>query len=209
MIQAVAGASSAAFRTAALPQTSAGKNLPGHVGDRRVRGDDQTGHADRPAQGHGHLVRFAAGARLAVEALALAGEEQTALDRGSRLADALRNRLACLGGHDASDPVGVVLHQAHQLVQQQATLDGRCRVPGGLGRASGDHRGVHVGRLATRELAKGSSVVRIGLDRPRSVGGGTLHAVDPVRNAIGHQVGRPAHHQAVQPPSMVKLEPVM
>ena len=57
------------------------EDLPRDVGDRRVGGDDQAGHAERLADRHRLPVRHRARRRLAVEAAALAGDEVAHLDR--------------------------------------------------------------------------------------------------------------------------------
>ena len=70
------------------------KRLPGDVGDRRVRRDDQSGHTQRLPHDHRRLVRHRARRRLAVETAALAGDEEAHLDRRVGFAERVLARLA-------------------------------------------------------------------------------------------------------------------
>ena len=106
-----------------------GKDLPGDVRDRRVRGDDQPGDAERLADRHGVPVRSRARHRPAVEAAPLAGDEVAELDRAVGLALRVLRRLAGLGGDERGDLVAIALEELGDPAEDPAALLDGARGP--------------------------------------------------------------------------------
>ena len=123
------GVSSAGFRTTVLPQTSAGRELPGGDRDREVprrdRADDADGHPHR----HLELVAQLGGRRLAEEAAALAGHVDRHVDRLLDVAAGLREHLAHLAAHQLGQLVLLLLEQAREAEEDVAALRRRHEPP--------------------------------------------------------------------------------
>ncbi len=101
--QEVAGVSSAAFSTAALPQISAGNTFHAVLAMGVLAAMMRPATPQRLAHRHGVFVGRAARGGAAIEPLALASEEAAERNRPASLAEGLFGRFAGLLGHDLSE----------------------------------------------------------------------------------------------------------
>ena len=209
--QAVAGVSSAAFSTAALPQTSAGKHLPGHVGDRRVGGDDQPGHADRlrarssPTGPALPLVvvrpysRWPSPAKNRPSAMAPSVSPRASFGDLPVSSATTSRELLAAGLHARGDRVAGSRRAARRALPPSARIR----------RAGRRDRGAaYVGLARAGYRGRAPAVVRVELgERLARRRPARSAPADPVRDTSG----RAAHvaHHAVQPPSITRLAPVM
>ena len=140
--------------------------VPGRHRHREVAGGDHRRHPDRLAEGEQLLVRHLARHRLAVEPPALAGEEVAGVDDLGDLAPGLGQRLADLGGDQAGQGLGVLLHQPAQVLDHPPPHRGRRGRPPGLGLPGGrGRRSTKVAGLGQQHL--GDHVGGVGrVDRP-------------------------------------------
>jgi hypothetical protein len=175
------------------------EDLPRDVRDRRVRGDDQPGDAQRLAGDHRLAVWHRACRGLAVEAPALAGHEVAHLDRAARLAGRLLRGLAGLRCDHSGDLLLVALEQLGDPAQDRAALCRRLTRPGRLRALGGVDRGMDVVRRRARDHAEHLAGRRRHLLERGAARGWALLAVDEVRHRAGGGGGGDAH--AVKPPS--------
>ncbi len=189
-----------------VPAEQRREDLPRNVRDRRVRGDDQAGDAERLADRHRLAVRRRARHRLAVEAATLSGDEVAELDRAVRLALRVLRRLARLGGDERGDVLPVALEQLGDAAQDGAALGDVARGPVRLRPLGGRDRRVDV--LLARAGGEAQHLAGCGgelLER-LATGRGSLLAGDDV--ADGRRACWRGHGHAVNPPSTRSSCPV-
>ena len=107
-----------------------GEDLPGDVRQRRVEGDDQSGHAHGLPHGHHGSVGHARRRRAPVVAATLACDEEPHLHGRSGLPRCERLRLAGLLDHGGRELVAPLTKGERDLADEVATLDDRVRRPG-------------------------------------------------------------------------------
>ena len=120
-------------------------DLPGRNRDREVPRRDHGHDPERLARGVEQRVRVHRGIVLAARLLGLAGKIAQDLDRASRLADALLERLALFPGQLAPNLGDAGFENVGGLVEDVRPRDRRAEPPAAVGLLSGGDRGIDVG----------------------------------------------------------------
>ena len=163
-----------------------GEDLPREVRERRVEAHDQARNPERLPHGENGAMTHARGRRAAVGAPPLAGDEETHLDGGVRLAERELERLPGLGDDDLGCVLAASAKIQGELADDLSALDRGALGPLGLSRARGGRPPrrrppLLTARGGTESRRRRGAACRA--TRPEAAG--TRFTVDQVRNLVG------------------------